>query len=177
MRSISPRSARSSSARMKSLKSASTWAPRAWKITSRRPPGGEGEVRAAPAQYQRRRARRSSRKSIARRSSFRPNFQTGETVRGFVGLDGGSTSTKAVLLSEAGDMMCKAYQLSGGNPIQDTIDMFEHAAAAGGVAGSEAGSARRRHHRLREGRSQGRAKGGRGAGGNRRAHRVGDEVL
>ncbi len=51
-------------------------------------------------------------------------FSPGEVVRGFVGLDGGSTSTKAVLLSEAGDVMCKAYQLSGGNPIQDTIDMF-----------------------------------------------------
>jgi len=51
-------------------------------------------------------------------------FRAGETVRGFVGLDGGSTSTKAVLLSEGGDVMCKAYQLSGGNPIQDTIDMF-----------------------------------------------------
>jgi activator of 2-hydroxyglutaryl-CoA dehydratase/predicted nucleotide-binding protein (sugar kinase/HSP70/actin superfamily) len=51
-------------------------------------------------------------------------FTPGETVRGFVGLDGGSTSTKAVLLSEAGDVLCKAYQLSGGNPIQDTIDMF-----------------------------------------------------
>ncbi len=51
-------------------------------------------------------------------------FTPGEVVRGFVGLDGGSTSTKAVLLSEAGDVLCKAYQLSGGNPIQDTIDMF-----------------------------------------------------
>jgi len=51
-------------------------------------------------------------------------FAVGETVRGFVGLDGGSTSTKAVLLSEGGDVLCKAYQLSGGNPIQDTIDMF-----------------------------------------------------
>ncbi len=52
------------------------------------------------------------------------NFTVGETVRGFVGLDGGSTSTKAVLMSEQGDVLCKAYQLSGGNPIQDTIDMF-----------------------------------------------------
>ena len=51
-------------------------------------------------------------------------FRQGQVVRGFVGLDGGSTSTKAVLLSEDGDVMCKAYQLSGGNPIQDTIDMF-----------------------------------------------------
>jgi len=51
-------------------------------------------------------------------------FDSGNTIRGFVGLDGGSTSTKAVLLSEGGDVLCKAYQLSGGNPIQDTIDMF-----------------------------------------------------
>ena len=51
-------------------------------------------------------------------------FEPGQTVSGFIGIDGGSTSTKAVLLSEAGDVMCKAYQLSNGNPIQDTIDMF-----------------------------------------------------
>src|SRR5262249_44224872 len=35
-----------------------------------------------------------------------------------------STSTKAVLISEDGTILCKAYQLSNGNPIQDTIDMF-----------------------------------------------------
>jgi activator of 2-hydroxyglutaryl-CoA dehydratase len=52
-------------------------------------------------------------------------FSPGEIVRGFVGVDGGSTSTKAVLLSPKGDIVCKAYQLSNGNPIQDTIDMFE----------------------------------------------------
>jgi activator of 2-hydroxyglutaryl-CoA dehydratase/predicted nucleotide-binding protein (sugar kinase/HSP70/actin superfamily) len=54
-------------------------------------------------------------------ASFRP----GDVVRGFVGVDGGSTSTKAVLLSPDGDVLCKVYQLSKGNPIQDTIDMFE----------------------------------------------------
>ena len=43
-----------------------------------------------------------------------------------MGVDGGSTSTKAVLLDENGDILCKAYQLSNGNPIQDTIDMFEN---------------------------------------------------
>src|SRR5262245_12333022 len=52
-------------------------------------------------------------------------FHSGEVVRGFIGVDGGSTSTKAVLLSEAGDILCKVYQLSKGNPIQDTIDMFD----------------------------------------------------
>ena len=65
------------------------------------------------------------------REAYRPKkftpaaFKAGETVRGFVGVDGGSTSTKAVLLSTEGDVLCKVYQLSKGNPIQDTIDMFE----------------------------------------------------
>jgi len=53
-------------------------------------------------------------------------FQKGSTVAGFIGIDGGSTSTKAVLLNESGDILCKSYQLSNGNPIQDTIEMFEN---------------------------------------------------
>jgi predicted CoA-substrate-specific enzyme activase len=52
-------------------------------------------------------------------------FAPGECVRGFIGVDGGSTSTKAVLMSTGGDVLCKVYQLSKGNPIQDTIEMFE----------------------------------------------------
>src|ERR1700726_3787255 len=61
-------------------------------------------------------------KSAYRRKTFVPAmFQSGTTVGGFVGVDGGSTSTKAVLLSEEGEILCKAYQLSNGNPIQDTI--------------------------------------------------------
>jgi activator of 2-hydroxyglutaryl-CoA dehydratase/predicted nucleotide-binding protein (sugar kinase/HSP70/actin superfamily) len=52
-----------------------------------------------------------------------PAFGRGETVQGFLGVDGGSTSTKAVLLSEEGDLLAKAYRLSRGNPIQDTIDL------------------------------------------------------
>jgi activator of 2-hydroxyglutaryl-CoA dehydratase/predicted nucleotide-binding protein (sugar kinase/HSP70/actin superfamily) len=52
-------------------------------------------------------------------------FTSGTTVRAFAGIDGGSTSTKGVLLSESGDVLSKAYQLSKGNPIQDTIDIFE----------------------------------------------------
>src|SRR6266700_3951889 len=60
------------------------------------------------------------------RKKFTPaTFQKGSTVGGFVGIDGGSTSTKAVLLNENGDILCKSYQLSNGNPIQDTIEMFE----------------------------------------------------
>src|ERR1700722_19122971 len=52
-------------------------------------------------------------------------FLPGQTVSGFVGIDGGSTSTKAVLLGKDGEILCKTYQLSNGNPIQDGIEMFE----------------------------------------------------
>ena len=66
-------------------------------------------------------------KSAYRRKKFIPaTFQKNSTVGGFIGIDGGSTSTKAVLLDEQGDILCKAYQLSNGNPIQDTIEMFEN---------------------------------------------------
>ena len=66
-------------------------------------------------------------KEAYKRKKFTPaTFQSGTTVAGFVGIDGGSTSTKAVLLNESGDILCKSYQLSNGNPIQDTIEMFEN---------------------------------------------------
>ena len=65
-------------------------------------------------------------KESYRRKKFTPaTFQKGSTVGGFIGIDGGSTSTKAVLLDENGDILCKSYQLSNGNPIQDTLEMFE----------------------------------------------------
>jgi predicted CoA-substrate-specific enzyme activase len=51
-------------------------------------------------------------------------FEPGEHVRAFMGIDGGSTSTKAVLVSEDGDVMVKCYQLSKGNPLEDTMEMF-----------------------------------------------------
>ena len=53
-----------------------------------------------------------------------PRVAAGSRVRGFVGLDAGSTSTKAVLLDEDGRVLAKAYQLSRGNPIEDAIEMF-----------------------------------------------------
>ena len=66
-------------------------------------------------------------KEAYRPKKFVPSvFQSGTTVGGFIGIDGGSTSTKAVLLSENGDILCKSYELSNGNPIQDTIQMFEN---------------------------------------------------
>ncbi len=51
-------------------------------------------------------------------------FEAGQQVRAFIGLDGGSTSTKAVLLSEFGEVLAKAYRLSEGNPIEDTKFLF-----------------------------------------------------
>lgn len=51
-------------------------------------------------------------------------FDPGSTVRAVIGLDGGSTSSKAVLLSEEGEVLLKAYTLSKGNPIQDTKDLL-----------------------------------------------------
>jgi predicted CoA-substrate-specific enzyme activase len=66
-------------------------------------------------------------KDLYRRPKFTPaTFQKNSTVGGFIGIDGGSTSTKAVLLDENGTILCKSYQLSNGNPIQDTIEMFEN---------------------------------------------------
>ncbi len=54
-----------------------------------------------------------------------PKFKPGEVARGFIGVDGGSTSTKAVLLSLEGEVLARAYQLSKGNPIEDTIEILE----------------------------------------------------
>lgn len=56
---------------------------------------------------------------------FEPaKFQPGQTVRGAIGLDGGSTSSKAVLVDEEGNILLKEYQLSKGNPIQDTKELL-----------------------------------------------------
>jgi activator of 2-hydroxyglutaryl-CoA dehydratase/predicted nucleotide-binding protein (sugar kinase/HSP70/actin superfamily) len=53
-------------------------------------------------------------------------FAEGEVVRAIVGLDGGSTSSKAVLVDyESGRILQKAYQLSKGNPIQDTKELLK----------------------------------------------------
>ncbi|MFN7141577.1 MAG: BadF/BadG/BcrA/BcrD ATPase family protein, partial [Limisphaerales bacterium] len=51
-------------------------------------------------------------------------FGPGTHVRGYIGLDGGSTSSKAVLIDEKGEVLCKQYQLSKGNPIADTKELL-----------------------------------------------------
>jgi activator of 2-hydroxyglutaryl-CoA dehydratase/predicted nucleotide-binding protein (sugar kinase/HSP70/actin superfamily) len=58
-------------------------------------------------------------------ANFEPaRFAPGQIVRAVIGLDGGSTSSKAVLVSEDGKVLAKAYRLSKGNPIQDMKDLL-----------------------------------------------------
>ena len=51
-------------------------------------------------------------------------FDQGTVIKGYIGLDGGSTSSKAVLIDEHGELLCKQYQLSKGNPIQDAKELL-----------------------------------------------------
>jgi activator of 2-hydroxyglutaryl-CoA dehydratase/predicted nucleotide-binding protein (sugar kinase/HSP70/actin superfamily) len=51
-------------------------------------------------------------------------LEPGQVVSGYVGLDGGSTSSKCVLIDDDGEILKKVYVLSKGNPIQDMKDMF-----------------------------------------------------
>jgi predicted CoA-substrate-specific enzyme activase len=68
---------------------------------------------------------------IAFRDKYAPKtfipatFDPNEVVEGFIGLDVGSTSTKAVLLSPEKKVLLKAYQLSKGNPIEDTKQVLQ----------------------------------------------------
>ncbi|MDG1480565.1 MAG: BadF/BadG/BcrA/BcrD ATPase family protein [Myxococcota bacterium] len=59
--------------------------------------------------------------------TFTPiRYSPGEKVRGVIGLDGGSTSSKAVLVDyETGEIIYKAYTLSKGNPIRDTKEIVK----------------------------------------------------
>ena len=52
-------------------------------------------------------------------------FEPGQVVQGVIGLDGGSTSSKAVVVDYiTGDVIYKAYTLSKGNPIRDTKEIL-----------------------------------------------------
>ena len=51
-------------------------------------------------------------------------FKAGDDVRVYIGIDGGSTSSKAVMLDEQGNVVKKVYQLSKGNPIVDTKELL-----------------------------------------------------
>lgn len=69
---------------------------------------------------------------------FTPSsFSSGEKVRGVIGLDGGSTSSKAVLVDENGNILLKEYQLSKGNPLEDTKEMLKRLQDKVGEQGAE----------------------------------------
>jgi predicted CoA-substrate-specific enzyme activase len=46
-------------------------------------------------------------------------FPSGRRVEAFLGIDSGSTTTKAVLLAPSGEVLAKSYRLSEGNPLDD----------------------------------------------------------
>lgn len=52
-------------------------------------------------------------------------FAPGQKVKAAIGLDGGSTSSKAVVVDESGEILLKEYQLSKGNPLEDTREMLK----------------------------------------------------
>ncbi|VAW64983.1 Activator of (R)-2-hydroxyglutaryl-CoA dehydratase [hydrothermal vent metagenome] len=59
-------------------------------------------------------------------SGFKPvKFRKGTVIDAYIGIDGGSTSSKAVMIDENGEILAKEYQLSKGNPIQDTREILQ----------------------------------------------------
>jgi len=70
--------------------------------------GSDEELDHFPSKYQRR--------------PWHPPKLSGR-VRGYLGIDGGSASTKAVLIDEARSVLAKVYKLLKGNPIGDVIQL------------------------------------------------------
>jgi activator of 2-hydroxyglutaryl-CoA dehydratase/predicted nucleotide-binding protein (sugar kinase/HSP70/actin superfamily) len=54
-----------------------------------------------------------------------PAVRPGSVIEAFLGLDGGSTSTKAVLVDKDRNVIAKTYQLSKGNPIEDSMEVLD----------------------------------------------------
>lgn len=61
--------------------------------------------------------------SIPAYSPYLPKSK--EVVRAFLGVDGGSTSTKCALIGEDGKLLLKVYTLSKGNPFEDFKILIE----------------------------------------------------
>ncbi|VAW66967.1 Activator of (R)-2-hydroxyglutaryl-CoA dehydratase [hydrothermal vent metagenome] len=53
------------------------------------------------------------------------DYPAGSIIKAYIGVDGGSTSSKSVLINEKGKILFKAYQLSKGNPIQDCKELLQ----------------------------------------------------
>ncbi len=77
-------------------------------------------------------------KRIFAREPWSPaSFSPGQEVEAFIGIDGGSTSTKGVLMDPDGIVLATAYQLSKGNPLADSQDILkslrEHVESQGAI--------------------------------------------
>ena len=59
------------------------------------------------------------------RSAAQQSHNGARAVEVFLGIDGGSTSTKAVCLSRTGDVLASAYRLSQGDPVADAIAVLK----------------------------------------------------
>ncbi len=125
MRSTSPALAPSSTASRKTRASAlyQGYSKLEWYITEGRTiekakKGGAAALAKTPDEL-------AAFKEKYRKPPFTPaKFETGQVVEGYIGIDGGSTSTKAVLVDKNRNILCKTYQLSKGNPIEDTQDVL-----------------------------------------------------
>ncbi|HNW82519.1 MAG TPA: BadF/BadG/BcrA/BcrD ATPase family protein [bacterium] len=53
-----------------------------------------------------------------------PEFEKGKIYECYLGIDGGSTSTKLVLINRKKEILYKDYLLSNGNPVSDVREMF-----------------------------------------------------
>ena len=58
-------------------------------------------------------------------SGWKPEVGLSGVVEVFLGIDGGSTSTKAVCLSREGEVLASAYRLSQGDPVADAIAVLK----------------------------------------------------
>lgn len=72
-----------------------------------------------------------------RQGPWEPRSWTpGTVVRGYLGVDGGSTSTKGVILDDDLQVAARSYRLSQGNPIEDAVavltDLERQVCEAGG---------------------------------------------
>lgn len=56
---------------------------------------------------------------------IQPVLIPGTKIKGYIGIDGGSTSSKLVIIDDSGELIYKDYILSKGNPIIDIREMFQ----------------------------------------------------
>ncbi len=93
-------------------------------------------------------------------------------VRGpcFLGIDAGSTTTKAVLVDQDGAIAWSAYAANGGSPLKLAVKMVDRAPRR---AARRCVDCTLLRHGLRRGAREGRSRHGRGRGGDHRAlHRL-----